>query len=200
MRAFASSFHAWKEMEQNEGVRVPHGLTFPLAVLEVLGRPHGLALSAEEATPEGPAGFDAIFLSVLDSRLLCEAAKHFRRWGIPFRSRDRRPSDPLVWAGGQGLHNPLPLAPVVDLAVIGDAEDPLPELLRLWDRHGGERQAFLSAASTVPGVFVPAHHDPREATIVQSVAQDIGVTLREQISVSHNGNRRIEIARGKSFV
>jgi hypothetical protein len=197
LRAFASSFYAWKSLEKQEGIKVPHGLVFPLAVVAALGRDHGLTLAAEEHTPEGPAGFDAIMISVLDSRCMVGAATHFRAWGVPFRSRDREPLGkwPLVWAGGQGLHNPRPMAPVFDLCVIGDAEDPLPTLLSLWDRHGNTA-GFLAAAATVPGVFVPRHHDPSEATIVQSVASDVSVTLRESMSVSLDGTRRLEIARG----
>lgn len=197
MRAFASSFHAWKQMEETEGTKVPHGLTFPLAVVEAIGRPHGLALAAEEHTPDGPAGFDAIFLGVLDAHCMLRAASHFAAWGVPFRRRDRRPVGryPLVWAGGQGLHNPLPLAPCFDLAVIGDAEDPLPALLDLRARHGNTA-GFLAAAATVPGVFVPDHHDPREATVAQSVSADVGITLREDIRVSRIDHRRVEIARG----
>jgi len=199
VKAFASSFHAWKSLERQEGVKVPHGLVFPLAVVEAIGAPIGLSLAAEEHTPEGPLGFDAIFLSVLDSRCMVGAAKHFASWRIPFRRALRDKRHPLVWAGGQGLHNPLPMAPVADLIVIGDAEDPLPDLIRAWQRHHGDRDAFLRDAANVPGVFVPAHHNPREATIVQAVSSDIGITLRNDIRVSHDGSRRIEIARGCQY-
>jgi hypothetical protein len=197
MRAFASSFHAWRSIEEQEGIKVPHGLVFPLAVVEAIGRPHGLTMTAEEHEPTGPSGFDAIMISVLDSRCMVGAAAHFRSWGVPFRRADRGPLGrwPLVWAGGQGLHNPLPMAPVFDLAVIGDGEDAVPELLRLWERHGNS-DGFLAAASMVPGVFVPEHHDRRDITIVQAVSADVGITLREEIDVSHNRTRRLEIARG----
>jgi len=200
MRAFASSFHAWRSIEEQEGIKVPHGLVFPLAVVEAIGRPHGLTLAAEELTPAGPAGFDAVMISVLDSRCMVSAARHFAAWRMPFRRADRRPvgSWPLVWAGGQGLHNPLPMAPAFDLAVIGDGEDAVPALLALWERHGNT-PGFLAAASTVPGVFVPDHHDPREAMIEQAVSADVGITLREVIDVSHNKTRRLEIARGCKY-
>jgi radical SAM superfamily enzyme YgiQ (UPF0313 family) len=199
MKVVASSFGAWRSIEQNEGVKVPHGLVFSLAVLEALGKPHGLEMVAEEHAA-GVNGFDAVFISVIDSRCMTEAAKHFRDWRVPFRRADRRPVGkyPLVWAGGQGLHNPRPMAPALDLCVIGDAEDPLPALLALWHRHGNSA-GFLAAAATVPGVFVPDHHDPSETTIVQSVAQDISVTMRHEIDVSHNKTRRLEIARGCQF-
>lgn len=200
MKAFASSFHAWKSIERQEGIKVPHGLVFSLAVLEAIGKPHGLTLTAEEHEPRSPEGYDAIMISVLDSRCMVHAAEHFARWRVPFRRTDRQPTGryPLVWCGGQGLHNPLPMAPAFDLCVIGDAEDPLPALLDLWERHGNT-PGFLSAASTVHGVYVPEHHDRRESTIAQSVASDIGVTLRNDIDVSHNKTRRVEIARGCQY-
>lgn len=197
MKVLGSSFGAWRSIEQNHGLKVPHGLVFSLAVVEALGRPHGLEMVAEEDDPRRSGNYDAVFISVLDSRNMVTALKNFRSWRIPFRRADRRPIGkyPLVWVGGQGVHNPLPLAPAFDLCVIGDAEDPLPALLALWERHGNS-DAFLSAAATVPGVFVPEHHNPRETTIVQSVASDISVTLNNVIDVSHNKTRRIEIARG----
>lgn len=195
MRAFASSFHAWKSLEAQEGIKVPHGLVFPLAVIEAIGAPYGLSLVAEEHERSGPLGYDAIMISVLDSRCMMSAATHFNRWGVPFRWRCRDEKYPLVWAGGQGLHNPLPMAEVFDLCVIGDAEDPLPTLLRLWGSRSS-RRGFLADAANVPGVFVPSVHDRRRDTIVQSVAKDIRVTLTNQISVSLDGSRRLEIARG----
>ena len=199
MRAFASSFHAWKSLERQEGVKVPHGLVFPLAVVGAIGEPHGLTLAAEEHTPEGPSGFDAIFISVLDSRCMVGAATHFAKWRVPFRRVDRGDKYPIVFAGGQGLHNPLPMAPVADVIVIGDGEDPLPLLLTAWEKHRDNRSAFLSEAATLPGVFIPSIHNPKCDTIVQSVSSDIGITLRNDIRVSHDGSRRVEIARGCKY-
>jgi hypothetical protein len=199
MKALASSFGAWKLLERQEGIKVPHGLVFSLATVQEIGRPHGLQMVAEEEVrqPIEAGEWDAIMVSVLDTRCLINAASFFRQWGIPVRRRERGPVGrwPLVWAGGQGIHNPLPLAPIADLMVIGDAEDPLPELLELWGRHGNS-PGFLAAAATVPGVYVPSEHDPSEVTIKQSVATDLSVTLDSDISVSHDGTRRLEIARG----
>jgi len=158
-----------------------------------------MTMEGEEVTTEGPLGFDAIFISVMDSRCMVGAATHFRQWKIPFRSAERDSSHPLIWAGGQGLHNPLPMAPSADLIVIGDGEDPVPALLREWDRTRGDRKAFLSAAAAVPGVFVPSLHDRRSVVIEQSVATDIGVTLRNDVTVNRDGTRRIEIARGCQY-
>src|SRR5690606_22373580 len=58
------------------------------------------------------------------------------------------------------------------------------------------RRAFLADAAAIEGVFVPAIHDRRRDVIHQSVARDVSITLRESISVAHDGSRRIENARG----
>jgi radical SAM superfamily enzyme YgiQ (UPF0313 family) len=198
VRAYASSLHAWKALERQEGIRVPHGLVFSLAMVAEIGRPHGLVLDAEERHPEGPAGYDAVFISVLDSRCMIHTAERFRAWQLPLRRRDRSPSHPLVWAGGQGLHNPLPYSEIADLIVIGDAEDPLPELLLTWEVTGNNPE-FLDSAAVIPGVYVPSVHDPARGTITQSVAADISASLRATVSVSLDGTRRLEIARGCKY-
>lgn len=196
MRVYASSLHAWRSLERQEGIKVPHGLVFSLAVVEAIGKPHGLQMAAEEHEPAGPAGYDGVFISVLDSRCMVSTAEHFRTWRMPLRRRDRVPgAHPLVWAGGQGLHNPRPYSEIADLVVVGDAEDPLPALLALWHDHGNSAR-FLGEAAAVPGVYVPSVHHPARDVITQSVAADISVTLREPVSVSLDGTRRLEIARG----
>jgi hypothetical protein len=186
-------------LEQQEGVRVPHGLVFPLAIVAAIGGPHGLDLVAEEETADPVTAFDAVFISVLDSRCAVHIGERFIEWRMPIRSADRRPvgSWPLVWLGGSGAHNPAPFGAIADLVVIGDAEDPLPQLLALWDAHGNTER-FLSAAAAIEGVWVPSVHGPSSSAppITQAVASDITVTLRHEISVNLDNRRRIEIARG----
>lgn len=198
MRAFASSLHAWKSLERQEGIKVPHGLVFSLAVVEAIGKPYGLTLTAEEHEPAGPAGYDAIMVSVLDSRCMVETAQHFQSWKMPLRRVDRDDFYPLVIAGGQGLHNPLPYAPIADVIVIGDAEEPLPALLMAY-QAASNRARFLELASCIDGVFVPSLHDRTKVVIKQAVSQDISITTTNHISVSNDGSRRIEIARGCQY-
>lgn len=196
MRVFASSFGSWKQIEEVNQVKEPHGLAFPLAVVAAIGKPYGLQMVAEEHTQEPVKNFDAVFISVLDSRCMIEGGKHFQQWGMPLRRTERDSRWPLVWAGGQGLHNPLPMADVYDLFVFGDAEEPLPLLLEAWEESQGDRERFLNKAAAVPSVYVPSRHVLGRDRIRQSVAADISITLREFVQVSHNGQRRVEIARG----
>jgi radical SAM family uncharacterized protein len=97
--------------------------------------------------------------------------------GVRLLARDRGPDDPIVVAGGSNTTNPEPLADFVDLALIGEGEEAVTELLETYDRLRGagrrpDRAAFLRAAAAIEGVYVPSlydvryHPDGRVATVV----------------------------------
>ena len=76
--------------------------------------------------------------------------------GIPLRSKHRKDFHPLVIAGGVACWlNPEPLAPFLDLVLIGEAEALLPPFIRSYAK-GAERSLFLETiAAQIPGVYVP---------------------------------------------
>jgi radical SAM superfamily enzyme YgiQ (UPF0313 family) len=78
---------------------------------------------------------------------------------IPSLSSHRTSDHPLVMAGGVACFlNPEPLAPFMDLMVIGEAESVLPDFFRIYD-PGLERDVVLKMlAQTVPGVYVPSFY------------------------------------------
>ena len=83
--------------------------------------------------------------------------------GIPLRSEDRPALAPLVIAGGPCACNPEPLAPFVDLFILGEGEevsDELLDLLAAYKRGHRSKEAFLRAASQLEGIYVPAMHEP----------------------------------------
>lgn len=78
--------------------------------------------------------------------------------GIPWRSEDRSPEDPWIIAGGPCAYNPEPLAPFVDFFFVGEAEEALPQLLRLIQEQKENpvsRKEFLLKVAQVEGVYVP---------------------------------------------
>ena len=79
--------------------------------------------------------------------------------GIPLRNRDRRLSDPLVVAGGPVATQPEPMAPFIDVFVIGDAEERLPRLMRHYTalrREGNlTRTEILIELAKEGGVYCP---------------------------------------------
>ncbi|MDR2530081.1 MAG: TIGR03960 family B12-binding radical SAM protein [Oscillospiraceae bacterium] len=79
--------------------------------------------------------------------------------GIEPLAKLREDSQPLIIAGGACMVNPEPIAPFVDLAIYGDGEDVLREvvaLLRECKSNGLERREFLRRASELEGVYVPS--------------------------------------------
>jgi len=79
--------------------------------------------------------------------------------GIPLHSSERGDGYPLVIAGGPCAYNPEPLADFIDLFLIGESEEQLPELLELVSRAkelGWSRQELLEGAAGIGGVYVPA--------------------------------------------
>ncbi|MBN2781293.1 MAG: TIGR03960 family B12-binding radical SAM protein, partial [Candidatus Marinimicrobia bacterium] len=83
---------------------------------------------------------------------------------IPLFSDERSGEDPYIFAGGSCAFNPEPLADFVDVFVIGDAEEILPELcgiIREMKKAGASRREILRACSLPgQGVYVPGLYDP----------------------------------------
>lgn len=83
---------------------------------------------------------------------------------IPEVAIERGESDPIVIAGGPcATFNPEPLALFIDVFVIGEGEEVIAELLDVY--HAGtvndaSRQQVLRELSKVPGLYVPAFHQP----------------------------------------
>jgi radical SAM superfamily enzyme YgiQ (UPF0313 family) len=87
---------------------------------------------------------------------------------IPIHAADRNETHPLVIAGGPYATSPEPMAPFVDLFVIGDGEEMLPRVCEEWllqKEHGGPREEALAAlAAELPHVYVPRFYEPEERT------------------------------------
>lgn len=81
--------------------------------------------------------------------------------GIPLRRTDREERHPLVLAGGIcPSYNPEPLAPFVDAAVAGEAEEVLAELMAvLMEGKGKRREGVLADLAKIEGVYVPAGYE-----------------------------------------
>ncbi|MGD9252755.1 MAG: radical SAM protein [Holophagae bacterium] len=78
--------------------------------------------------------------------------------GIPLRWRERSHRHPLLVMGGAVASiNPLPLAPAIDVFVLGAAERLWPALLDLIHQLP-DREALLLELAEHDGYFVPRHH------------------------------------------
>ena len=98
-------------------------------------------------------GYEMAYTTVLD---MLDMA------GLPVRSADRPELLPLVFAGGTAAVSPEPIAPFIDLFVVGEGEEMNNELLTLLreaKRAGWSKHEFLVRAARIGGVYVPSLYD-----------------------------------------
>ncbi len=80
---------------------------------------------------------------------------------MPVMAAERDDSYPLVIAGGSSAINPEPMSDFIDLFIIGEAEEALPEFLdcfRRWHKHSRSKSDLLREVSTISGVYVPGFY------------------------------------------
>ena len=85
--------------------------------------------------------------------------------GIPLRSSARGEDDPLVAAGGPVVFNCEPVADFLDVVLVGDAEELLPEFLEALaalKRSGANRAERIRRLAQIPGVYAPSLYDTEE--------------------------------------
>ena len=87
--------------------------------------------------------------------------------GIPLVTEERSQEHPLVIAGGPCCQNPEPMARFVDLFLIGDGEETLPQVCDWWIRlkqsAAGRREALVEMARRLPFAYVPSCYQPQDA-------------------------------------
>ena len=98
-------------------------------------------------------GYEMAYTTVLD---MLDMA------GLPLRTADRPDLLPLVFAGGTAAVNAEPMAPFIDLFVVGEGEEmnnALLTLLREAKLGGWQKREFLARAAQIPGVYVPSLYE-----------------------------------------
>jgi radical SAM superfamily enzyme YgiQ (UPF0313 family) len=124
--------------------------------------------SLESHTPV--QNFDVIAFSISFETDYWHVVRLLDLIGVPLTSRERGGRGPLIVAGGPAVFlNPEPLAEFVDLFLIGEAEEMLPEFLDLLGEASAVHHMQSSAARTdllwecaahVAGAYVPAFYEP----------------------------------------
>ena len=115
---------------------------------------------------------------------------------VPVLAADRGEEDPFVIVGGPCVFNPEPLAEIFDVALLGEGEEALPEIVtcyKEWKQAGrpGGRQGFLHRAVRIPGVYVPSfyevtyHEDGRVASVRPNTA-DAPATVTKRVVADLN--------------
>ncbi|MDD4839639.1 MAG: TIGR03960 family B12-binding radical SAM protein [Clostridia bacterium] len=121
-------------------------------------------LSLETATPL--RDFDVIGFSVQFELLYTNVLYMLDLAGIPFWSKDRDESFPLVIAGGPCAVNPEPFADFFDAIVIGEGEEAdlaILELVAEGKEKHWTKQEVLARAKAIDGVYVPSMFEKGES-------------------------------------
>jgi len=134
----------------------------PWPDMEALMRAHGLPLHALES--KRPAlQFDLVGFTLQHELNYTNVLNMIDLAGAPVEARERPAAFPLFIGGGEGALAPEPLAPFLDLFVVGDGETPLLQLMSLVESFkaagGGGKQALLSEAQRIHGVYVPSFYE-----------------------------------------
>ncbi|MFT5197129.1 MAG: radical SAM family uncharacterized protein, partial [Candidatus Promineifilaceae bacterium] len=104
--------------------------------------------------------FDMIALSLPYEQLYTNALNMIDLAGMPVRSEDRDASYPLIVAGGHATYNPEPMAPFIDVFVIGEAEDAIMKIIStMMSAKGMDRETQLRYLAMIEGVYVPRFYD-----------------------------------------
>ncbi len=114
--------------------------------------------------------------------------------GIPLHAGERSSLTPLVIAGGTAMYNAEPIADFIDLALIGEGEELLPELVNLLRKAKEEnwsKPQFLQKAAQLEGVYVPSLYaiTYREDGTVQSISPRDGAPSKVHKRVVHDMDR-----------
>jgi radical SAM superfamily enzyme YgiQ (UPF0313 family) len=87
----------------------------------------------------------------------------FAAYHIPMFSRDREREHPLIFAGGPvPMSNPEPFADFFDFFLIGEGEEMMATLMRVYQkhRHLSDREELIHRlAAEVPGLYAPSMYD-----------------------------------------
>ena len=165
----------------------------PWTDMEAEMRTAGLPLCAlESGDPVGE--FDVIGFSVGYEMAYTAMLNMLDLAGLPLRSEDRTALTPLVIAGGTAMYNAEPVADFIDMALIGEGEELLPEVVELCRRakaEGWDKPRLLRAAAQIQGVYVPSLYDVdyKEDGTVRAITARDGAPEKVVKRVVHHMDR-----------
>lgn len=122
--------------------------------------------------------FDAVAFSIGYEMAYTTVLDMLDMSGIPLRSENRPDLLPVVFAGGTAAVNAEPMAPFIDLFLVGEGEEMNNELLTLLRQakaEGWSKHDFLVKAAQISGVYVPSLYDIAyngDGTVASITARD----------------------------
>ncbi|MBO5788410.1 MAG: TIGR03960 family B12-binding radical SAM protein [Clostridia bacterium] len=149
----------------------------------------GLCLLTHETAR--PVGECDIVAFTLQYELCYTTALHMMMLSnIPLYAKDRGEDAPILLGGGPCAYNAEPLADFFDIFSIGEGEEALPELCRLYMKMKREgtysKSAFLHEAAKLKGFYVPSlyeisYHEDGTISAILPKYDDIPKKIKKRI-------------------
>lgn len=134
--------------------------------------------------------FDLLAISLPYEQLFTNALNLLDLAGMPVRSVDRDASYPLVIAGGHACYNPEPMAPFMDVFVIGEGEEAILKIIGTMRAAAHlDRESQLRHIAQIEGCYVPRfydvayHDDGAIASITPNMPEAPAKVLKTIVSV-----------------
>ena len=186
-------------MNQVEGFSLERGF-IPFEDMEEIMRRDNIPMFSLESKKE-LKDFDIVGFSLSYEMCYPNMLNALDLAGIPLRREDRDETHPLIMAGGTCVMNPAPLKKFVDFLVVGDGEETMTELARIFvETEGKSKEERLRAIEHLDGVYIPAFHDGKKK-IRRAILKDINNSkmyenqLVPYIAIVHD-RASVEIQRG----
>ena len=127
--------------------------------MEAAMRARGIPLFSLE-TKRPIRDFDMLAITLPYEQLFTNVLNLMDLAGLPVRSADRDASYPLVVAGGHACYNPEPMAPFIDVFVIGEGEEALLQIIATMRAAAHlPREEQLRHVAGIGGCYVPRFYD-----------------------------------------
>jgi radical SAM family uncharacterized protein len=131
----------------------------PWTDMEALMREEGLPLFSLESK-HAIREFDLLGISLPYEQLFTNALNLIDLAGMPVRSADRDETFPLIIAGGHACYNPEPMAPFIDVFVIGEGEEAILKIIGVMRAAAHlDRETQLRHIAQIEGCYVPRFYD-----------------------------------------
>ncbi len=158
----------------NLGVRILYGVLneeprvwcervyAPWVDMEEEMRKNGIPLFAHESR-DPVSEFDIVAFSLQYELCYSNVLNMLELAGIPMLASERGEDAPVVVGGGPCAYNAEPVADFFDAFSIGEGEEALPEMTRLYSEMKKDgtytKKDFLRRLSHIPGFYVPSLYD-----------------------------------------
>ena len=146
----------------------------------------GIPLAAVESG-DPVRDFDLVGFSLQYELCYSTALAMLKLSGIPIWAKDRSESDPIIIGGGPCVYNAEPVAEFFDLINIGEGEEVLVEISRLYiemkEKGTYSRSAYLREAAKIEGVYIPSFYE---------VSYNTDGTIKEYIPVVEGAPMKIK--------